>query len=421
MNDTPQQITFYETAPGMESVALLARAGTGKTTSLRKWASKSKDSGIATSFSKSTVTELADKIGPRFPAKTFHAQGLAAIKGSGKTTKLDSSKMYNVVKVLSEEHEIPFELQGEIRSLATMGKVYGIQPDPAGPAGITPNEPAVWADLADQYDIEYSEEILHWAKTAVNLSNLSFIKDGLIDFDDMLYCSLIFPHRFSRHRVILADEVQDFNLLQHTMLARSLLPNGRIIAAGDDRQAIYAFRGALSNSYIELVKKFSMKTLPLTVSFRCPRAVIAEAQKYVPDIEAAPSSIEGSVLWPSSLSLAEVPKTVLCRNNAPLMKLALRLLVSGRTVEIAGRDIGQNLIKLTERITKKNLQTQEFLDRLDKWKERELSKYPRRKSSITEKALVLRTLALAHKDVDSIRKHLGKLYPDTKDLSLIHI
>jgi superfamily I DNA/RNA helicase len=96
------------------------------------------------------------------------------------------------------------------------------------------------------------------------------------------------------------------------------------------------------------------------------------------------------------------------------MRLALRLLVSGRTVEIAGRDIGQNLIKLTERITKKNLSTEEFLDKLAKWKERELTKYPRRKFSINEKALVLTTLARAHKDLDSMRKHLTKLYPDPK-------
>jgi superfamily I DNA/RNA helicase len=96
------------------------------------------------------------------------------------------------------------------------------------------------------------------------------------------------------------------------------------------------------------------------------------------------------------------------------MRLALRLLVAGRTVEIAGRDIGQNLIKLTERITKKNLSTDEFIARLEKWKERELERYPRRKFSICEKALVLRAIAGAHKDLDSVRKHLTKLYPDPK-------
>lgn len=413
-NLTPQQIAFLETCSLSDSIALRARAGTGKTFSLRQWAIASKRTGIATSFSKSTVSELADKIGPRFPAKTFHAMGLSALKGTGKSIKLDTSKMYNIVKVLAEANDIPFETQGEIRSLAIMAKTYGIQPDLGGPEGITSNEPGMWEALADQYDIEYNEEILHWARSAVKLSNLSFQQDGAIDFDDMLYCSVIFPHRFSKVGIILADEVQDFNTLQHVMLKRCLSPSGRVIAAGDDRQAIYAFRGALGNSYNELVNTFSMKEMPLTVSFRCPSEVIKVAQQYVPDIEAAPQAPQGAVLYPCELSLQEIPKTVLCRNNAPLMRLALRLLVAGRTVEIAGRDIGQNLVKLTERITKKNLSTEEFLDRLEKWKEREIAKYPRRKFSITEKATVLRHLAGAHKDLDGVRKHLGKLYPDPK-------
>lgn len=387
---------------------------THKTFSLQQWGNKSTRPGIATSFSKSTVEELVKKLGAKFPAKTFHALCLAALKGGGKATKLDTSKMYNATKALSEQYDIPFELQGEIRSLACMAKVYGIQPDPAGPEGLSPNTTDMWAALADMYDIEFSDEILSHAKQVVNLSNLSFKKDGLIDFDDMLYCALIYPHRFSRVGIILADEVQDFNLLQHIALKRCLLPNGRVIAAGDPNQAIYAFRGALSNSYAELIQTFSMRQLPLTVSFRCPKAVIKVAQEYVPYIEAAPSNPEGSVLYPSTLSLSEVPKTVLCRNNAPLMRLALRLLVSGRTVEIAGRDIGQNLIKLTERITKKNLSSEAFLDRLTQWKEREIIKYPRRKHSITEKATVLSHLARAHKDLDAVRKHLGKLYPDPK-------
>jgi DNA helicase-2/ATP-dependent DNA helicase PcrA len=414
MKNTPQQDSFLETAQDQESIALRARAGTGKTFSLRAWASKSSRAGIATSFSKATVTELAEKLGGKFPAKTFHALGLAALKGNGQTAKLDTSKIFNIVKALSQENDIPFESQGEIRDLATMAKVYGINPDPTGPEGITPNADLIWEELATQYDIEFSPEILHWSKITVNMSNLAFQKGGSIDFDDMLYCALIFPHKFAKVPIILADEVQDFNLLQHTMLKRCLLPNGRVIAAGDDRQAIYGFRGALSNSYTELVSSFKMKELPLTVSFRCPKEVVLAAQQYVPDIEYAPDAMQGSVLYPSTLSLSDVPKTVLCRNNAPLMRLALRLLVSGRTVEIAGRDIGQNLIKLTERITRKNLSREEFLDKLEKWKDKEIIKYPRRKFSITEKALVLKVLASAHKDLAAVQAHLGKLYPDPK-------
>lgn len=412
MQYTQQQLNVLETVSQSGSFAFRARAGSSKTTMLQAWSNACKKSGSAISFSDSTTKELLKKLSSRFPAKTFHTTGLAALKGNAKSITLDKSKIFSIVKTLAEENDIPFELQSEIRSLAIMAKTYGIQPDFAGPEGLTPNEPIVWEELANTYDIEFSDEILHWAINTVNLSNQAFKKDGIIDFDDMLYCAIIYPHRFTRQNIILADEVQDFNTLQHTMLRRCLLPGGRIIAAGDDRQAIYGFRGALSNSYQDLVDTFSMQERPLTISFRCPKEVILCAQQYVPDIEAAPSNIQGAVLYPFSLSLSEIPKTVLCRNNAPLMRLALALLGRGRTVEIAGRDLGQNLIKLTKRITKKNLSTPEFLDRLTRWKEKEIARYPRRKNSVIEKAQVLGALASAHTDLEGMQKHLEKLYPN---------
>ena len=415
---TQEQENFLSTANTSGSIALIGRAGCAKTTTLSSWTQLCRKSGISTSFSKSTTQELAIKISSRFPAKTCHAICLAALKGSGKPASLNKSKMYDIVKTLSDENDIPFELQGEIRSLACMAKVYGIQPASSGPTGLTPNEPDQWSNLADMYDIEFSEEILHWSQEAVRLSNEAYFSSGSIDFDDMLYIPLIFPgYRFPRVPTLVADDVQDVNTLQHEMVRRCLLPGGRLIGAGDDRQAIYAFRGALADSYGDLIRRFNMETYPLTTSFRCPQEVIKVAQTYVPDIQAASSAIQGSVLYPSTLSLSEIPKTVLCRNNAPLMKLALQLLVHGRTVEIAGQDIGKSLIKVVERITKKNLSSDEFISRLEKWKERELAKYPRRKRAINEKFAVLTTLTKARKDVDDVKKHLTKLYPDPNDKS----
>ena len=415
---TQEQENFLATANTSGSIALIGRAGCAKTTTLAQWTQLCRKSGISTSFSKSTTQELAIKISSRFPAKTCHSICFTTLKGAGKGVNLDKNKMYDLVKTLSNENDIPFELQGEIRSLACMAKVYGIQPDSFGPDGLTLDEPSQWADLADMYDIEFSDEILHWSQEAVRLSNQAFFASGSIDFDDMLYIPLIFHgYRFPRVPVLVADEVQDFNMLQHEMVRRCLLPGGRLIGAGDDRQAIYAFRGALSDSYGDLIRRFNMQSYPLTISFRCPQEVIKVAQTYVPDIQAAESAIQGSVLYPSTLSLVDVPKTVLCRNNAPLMKLALQLLVSGRTVEIAGQDIGKNLIKVVERITKKNLSSDEFISRLEKWKERELAKYPRRKRIIGEKFAVLTTLAKTRKDVEGVKKHLTKLYPDPNDKS----
>jgi hypothetical protein len=160
-----------------------------------------------------------------------------------------------------------------------------------------------------------------------------------------------------------------------------------------------------------------MSEMPLTVSFRCPRAVIREAQLYVPDIEAAPSAIEGSVENPEHLLIRELPKTILCRNNAPLISLALKILISGRSAEVAGQDIGKGLISLTKRITSRNLKSSEFLDRLHKWADREISRKPKSRPRVQDKVMALSALAAHHPDLQAIQKHLEKLYPNPQDRS----
>ena len=416
---TSQQIAFTDTAPNDSgSIALRARAGTGKTFSLGDWGTEAKKGGLATSFSKATVIELGKKMPSKFQAKTMHGIGFQVIRNSGKFIETVPGKIFDITKMYADEHGVKFEDQEHIRKLVALATTFGIQPDQDGPEGLLPNEHYNWINLADQFDIEMTDQIYESAHDILIISNRAAIKDGIIDFDDMLYIPLIYPkHRFPRYPIILADEVQDFNSLQHLMLKRLLLPNGRLIAAGDDRQAISGFRGALANSYSELVENFSMEELPLTVSFRCPKAVVYEAQRYVPDIEVAPSAIEGSVSYPEFLELEDIPTNVLCRNNAPLIRLALGLLVNGRTVEVAGQDIGKGLISLTKRITKKNLSSDEFQDRLDKWKEREIARHPRRKSRIIDKHSALIALARHHKDLSEIQKHLKSLYPNPNDRS----
>lgn len=412
---TPQQEAFYATASSPNSIALRARAGTGKTYSLREWASLARGSGLATSFSSSTVQELGKKMPSKFPAQTMHAIGRAAIKATGGLREMNSSKIFKLLSDHINDHpeeEIDHLLMGPIMKLVSLAKTFGIKPGETD--GIYPDEDFVWDDLAERFDIPFSPLLLRTARHILHASNELALKKGVIDFDDMLYISLLWPHSFPRYGTILADEVQDLNELQHLMLGRLLRPGGRIIAAGDDRQAIYAFRGALADSYSALTRKFDMLEMPLTVSFRCPRAVVLEAQRYVPDIEPAPKAFEGIVDRPEELSLEDLSKTVLCRNNAPLVTLALRLLVSGRTAEVAGRDIGKGLVSLTKRITKRNLPSDKFIERLNKWAEREIKRRPKTKPSILDKQTALSAIAAHHKDLKGIQSHLDTLYPDPK-------
>ena len=47
------------------------------------------------------------------------------------------------------------------------------------------------------------------------------------------------------------------------------------------------FAGASANALDELIDELQAEVLPLTMTWRCPKAVVRLAQRIVPDIEAA--------------------------------------------------------------------------------------------------------------------------------------
>ncbi len=140
---------------------------------------------------------------------------------------------------------------------------------------------------------------------------------------------------------ILVHNCQDLNRTQMELLPRLVNPGGRIVVVGDPRQAIYSFRGADEGAFETLRATLDAKILPLTVTFRCPKAVVREAQVMVPDIEARADAPEGQVSSVPELPLQDLRPGdfVLSRSNAPLVRAALRCLARRMPVVIQGRDI----------------------------------------------------------------------------------
>ena len=410
---TPQQLNVLATAPQPGNVAITAVAGSGKTYIEKLWALLCKSTGLATSFNRGTVDELGKQMPAKFPSKTMHSLGLTAIKRSGTFTQLDKGKIYNITRDLIAESSSDWTLQSPVMKLVSLAKTFGIIPATELRNGLIPDTPETWQELADQFGIdEFNDEILHLSREVLAQSNIAALKNGIIDFDDMLYVACLYPHRFTRFPTIIVDEAQDLNALQHNLISKLLLPGGRIIAAGDPNQSIYAFRGALHDSFGALISKFNMREVDLTWSFRCPKAVVREAQRYVPRIESAPNAIEGSVTHVDELSINSLPNTILCRNNKQLSTLGFKLLLSGKTVEIAGHDIGKGLINLTRRITKRNLKTSTFIERVNKWSEREIAKRPKATPTIEDKRDTLVFLSQNFTDLEEVQSHLERMYPN---------
>ena len=359
MNLTQQALDIVEAVKRGESLAVSAVAGGGKTTSLVAALQDAGAGTLALAFNKKTALELEARLPSLVTSKTLNSIGHSAwMKHLGKSLKLDAKKLWT----LWNDYPLKGQLKKEGPDIISMVKIarnYGIKP---GILGTAPTDTKAWLDLCEE--IDSPEDLLVHARALLEKSCKTAF-EGLIDFDDQIYCPVTFGSPFTRYATLAVDEAQDLSSTQHEMIRKSLAPSGQLLVIGDPHQAIYGFRGALTNSFEALVTSFGLKEMPLTNSFRCPRAIVEEAKKYVPHIEAA-SDFEGSVVRTSVVPRPALGLTVLSRFNAPLLSLASRSIKQRVAVNFLGRDFLSGLTTLHNKYS--------TLEALEKWKEDALAK-----------------------------------------------
>lgn len=382
---SPQQAEIItEAVEGRGNVIVKARAGTGKTTTLLMASSavlgrRPRDYlGIA-AYNNKIAREVEDKAGRmslRMDVKTFHGYGYRAlrklypkvkIEGKGKG-KAGFYKFDRIAETLEQRGVfIAPHLKGFVRAAVSLAKQRCI-----GVGAIALNSRNDWLDIVEHFGLEerISESVLKNA-TYQDIDNM--VREGLqlahkvlaesirmapevIDFDDMLYMPLRLnaAHAMDKYDLLMVDEAQDTNPARR-MLARMMIrPGGRAIFVGDDKQAIYGFTGADGDALDIIGKEFAAKVLPLTVTYRCPKKVVAEAQQLVPDYRAHASAPDGEVLTMSAEAFDKVEwklgeDVILCRNTKPLVDAAFNLIRKSIPVHMEGRDIGKGLIALVNR------------------------------------------------------------------------
>lgn len=158
--------------------------------------------------------------------------------------------------------------------------------------------------------------------------------------------------------------------------------------------------------------------MPLSTTFRCPTRVVEEARKIVPDIEAKVDSPAGKV---DNVSLEqafqgfEYGDFVLSRTNAPLVKLAMKLVSDGCRTTILGREIGSGLISLIYKL--KAFSVADLLMKLEahrvKEQSRLMAKDPPRESAaklIGDKVECIKAIAKQCRSVDEVVTKLKQLF-----------
>ena len=233
---TQQAQDIVEAVGRGESIAVSAVAGGGKTTSLVASLQTPKPGTLALAFNKKTATELATRLPTTVTSKTLNAIGHGAwVKHIGRQPKLDAQKLWK----LWNDYPLNKQLHKEAPDIISMVKIarnHGLKP---GILNVGPLDINLWLDLCD--DISKPDELLPHA-TALFQKSCQQAFEGLIDFDDQIYCPVTFSSPFTKFNCIAVDEAQDLSIPQHEMVKRSLAPNGQLIVIGDPNQAIYGFR-----------------------------------------------------------------------------------------------------------------------------------------------------------------------------------
>ena len=101
-------------------------------------------------------------------------------------------------------------------------------------------------------------------------------------------------------------------------------------------------------------------------------------------------AIEGTVQSVNEWDKETVPEraAIICRNNAPLFSLAMKLLKNGRRPEIIGNDIGKYLVKVMKKFGDYKMSREEATLALKEWAEKKAKK-SRKKETVDDQAMCI--------------------------------
>ena len=401
-----QQAFFDWVSHDRGHCVLEAVAGSGKTTTLLEAIPLMRGRVWLGVFNKKMGDELKQKIAQRpilktraFPKEavftsTFHAAGFAAVNKAYNRPRVDGSKCIKLARSImdvaknSGDHEWCDELR---LALYPACKLVSIAKNRL----LTNESPDTeWLHTMHHYDVLGFDDksspaiVMDFARDILAASRA---ERSIIDFDDMIYLPVIENMFVYKHEWVLIDEAQDTNPARRALANKLLAPKGRLVAIGDPHQAIYGFTGADNDALDQIRHQYSATTLPLSVTYRCPKAITAHAQNWVGHIEAHPTAPEGEVVDSSPKdetkpfneedlmrAITTLPNSehrniaLLCRFNKHLVRLCYSFIRAGVPARIEGRAIGEGLIQLAKKWRSRDLE--HLAHNLTEYKEREMSR-----------------------------------------------
>jgi len=421
-----QSAFFADVAEGEGDTVLRARAGCGKSSTIEE-AVKHVPAGksvLIVAFNKKIKEEMAARqanggIPAHVEINTLHGFGFAACRSAFRS-QLVQDKMLDITYRMLPERE-QRDLRNALQKAVAFAKGCLAQSEDEIRTmldGMLSNGQIEWA-WGDEEERFISAVLAVLAECREN--------PQIVDFDDMIYCAVACKARVRQYDYVFVDETQDLNQAQIKLVLMARKPGGRVFAVGDDKQAIYAFRGADANAINNIIEALSAKVLPLSVTYRCASSIVDLAKQIVPDYECPAWAERGEVVAKTTEQLkqeAQAGDFVISRKNAPLLGLCLSFLKAGKPASIAGRDVGASLRQLIEK--SKTSTVIELTKWLDEWHMTEIERLSKRErpsetaiEAVQDKVLCITSLCEGAKSVNEVLAKIDSLFSDKDDASRI--
>jgi superfamily I DNA/RNA helicase len=375
-----QEQIFDWFAEGVGNLVIRARAGTGKTTTLLEGVNHAPERRILmTAFNKSIADELQGRIENRnVRARTLHSLGMSFCRRHISNLRVDThSERARALAVRAasgliegrKDIKASLPVVSMVANLHT--KIREILVDPLVDfplakrigGGLSADD---WTEIhhkveaVEAFAVDFgcdgvADDSNFWTRARIveaALNAVEFAKEptDLIDFADMIFLPLVHNWATPVCDLLVVDEAQDQSESQLRLALASTSEYGRICVCGDDRQAIYSFRGAGIDNLDRLKETLSADELGLKTTYRCPKSVVRLANKFVRDYHAADIAPEGLVCENTSVMAAEPGDFVLSRTNAALVGPCLDLIRAGKRAYIKGSEIGKAALTLIEKL-----------------------------------------------------------------------
>lgn len=356
-----QEDVFESMAVNEENHIIEANAGCAKTTTSRevhhRMSPEDQNSAISVAFNKHIAEEMKPGMPPGVKVSTIHAACMGAILSTygPRTSKYVNTWKY---KNIVDEGFAKMGIAGKNDGQTWQWKDTCVDLIGKSMATLSDTEPMQIIQMMMHFnmDCEMDPELISTVVTKARKIGLDEVKYE-IDFNDMLHLVATGVIDTPKYNNVAIDEAQDMGPAQQEVVLRLMEKGGRMLAVGDENQAIYGFIG----SDIQGIKTFDRRLSllggvirkPLEICYRCPTEVLRYAQYFVPGIKAAPGAAVGSVdVIPNLDNIYEngwgKSDYWVCRTTAPLIEQCLDFIRRDMPAAIIGKDASKPIKKIMQ-------------------------------------------------------------------------